>query len=92
MELRAIIKALEYGLKNSECKEIEIFSDSEYCVRLCNKEVISIKKNQDMVSELYTLLGTADDEGFFVSFSWIKGHNGHPGNEFADFYANRGVE
>jgi ribonuclease HI len=26
-----------------------------------------------------------------VSWHWVRGHNGHPGNERADALANRGV-
>jgi ribonuclease HI len=27
-----------------------------------------------------------------VEWRWVRGHNGHPGNERADMLANRGVE
>ena len=27
-----------------------------------------------------------------VDWRWVRGHNGHPGNERADVLANRGVE
>jgi len=27
-----------------------------------------------------------------ISWHWVRGHNGHPGNELADLLANKGVE
>ena len=44
-------------------------------------------KNADLWQELDALL--PDHE---ISWHWVRGHNGHPGNELADALANRGVE
>jgi len=44
-------------------------------------------KNVDLWQELDALL--PDHE---IAWHWVRGHNGHPGNELADQLANRGVE
>ena len=44
-------------------------------------------KNKDLWQALDSALG--DHE---VSWHWVKGHSGHPGNERADELANLGVE
>ena len=44
-------------------------------------------KNADLWQELDALL--PDHQ---ISWHWVRGHNGHPGNELADALANRGVE
>jgi len=44
-------------------------------------------KNADLWQELDTLA-----QPHQISWHWVRGHNGHPGNERADALANRGVE
>jgi ribonuclease HI len=44
-------------------------------------------KNADLWQELDALLPDHD-----ISWHWVRGHNGHPGNELADQLANKGVE
>ena len=44
-------------------------------------------KNAELWRELDALAARHD-----VRWHWVKGHNGHPGNERADALANRGVE
>ncbi len=44
-------------------------------------------KNADLWQELDALL-----PDHVISWHWVRGHNGHPGNELADTLANRGVE
>ena len=43
-------------------------------------------KNVDLWQRLDALAGEHD-----VQWFWVKGHNGHPGNERADELANLGV-
>ena len=44
-------------------------------------------KNADLWQELDELLPKHQ-----ISWHWVRGHNGDPGNELADQLANRGVE
>ena len=44
-------------------------------------------KNQDLWQRLAALT-----ESHEVSWHWVKGHSGHPGNELADALANQGLE
>ncbi|NBV02420.1 MAG: ribonuclease HI [Burkholderiaceae bacterium] len=44
-------------------------------------------KNADLWQELDSLLPEHT-----ISWHWVRGHNGDPGNELADQLANRGVE
>ncbi len=89
MELMAVISALE-ALK--EPCEAEIVSDSKYIVdaiergwlkawikkgwkKSDNSEVLNIDLWKKLVLQL---------ERHIVSFTWIKGHDGHPYNERCD--------
>ena len=86
MELLAAINAL------SALKEpciVEVWSDSKYLVDAIERgwarkwQKSAWKggkaKNPDLWEKLLTLLDVHK-----VSFVWIKGHNGHPENEFCD--------
>jgi ribonuclease HI len=44
-------------------------------------------KNEDLWKEL-----DAAQQQHAVEWRWVRGHNGHPGNERADVLANAGVE
>lgn len=84
MELLAVIVALE-TLKNTS--EVLIWSDSKYVVDSVEKGWVygwEKKKFKNRVnSDLwirFLLIYRKHD----VSFKWIKGHAGHPGNERAD--------
>ncbi len=89
MELRAAVA----GLKTLDTpSEVEIITDSQYVSKAftanwlagwikrgwktsANKPV----KNQDLWEELIPLTKKHD-----VTWTWVKGHDGHPGNERAD--------
>lgn len=96
MELLAVIKALQ-ALKRS-CK-IALHTDSSYVQkgmtewldgwkqrqwRTASKKPV---KNADLWQELDDLAKQHD-----ISWHWVKGHAGDPGNERADELANLGVE
>lgn len=84
MELRAVIEALKYF---KEPTELTIVSDSQYVVNSINgkycykwiKEKDPTKKNLDLWIQLIKLL-----EYHKVTFKWVKGHNNHSMNEYAD--------
>jgi ribonuclease HI len=90
MELTAVIKALQ-ELKDP-C-EVIIYSDSLYVVNAFRKNWIEtwIKKQFRNIknSDLWiSLLG--ETRRHKVTFQWIKGHNGTPGNVRADELADIG--
>ncbi|GAB3473532.1 ribonuclease HI [Azotobacter salinestris] len=95
MELTAAIRALA-ELKRP-C-EVHLTTDSEYVMRGIQEWLPNWKrrgwktaarqpvKNADLWQQLDEQVGRHQ-----VSWSWVRGHTGHPGNERADLLANRGV-
>ncbi len=95
MELTAVIKAIKF-FKNS--KFLRIYTDSKYVQNGINDWIenwklngwrTSSKKpvaNQDLWIELDKIKNSK-----IIEWRWVKGHSGNPGNEKADFLANKGV-
>ena len=79
MELLALIKGLE--AIRWKGAQVHVFSDSTYVVNTITKGW-KRKKNQDLWSRYDSL---APD--FDLSFTWVKGHAGHPENERCDALA-----
>jgi ribonuclease HI len=96
MELMAIIATLE-KIKNSY--EIELYTDSKYVVDGINNWLEKWKKNgwktsnkkdvlnKDLWQRLDQLL-----QKHKVKAYWIKGHSGHPENEYCDRVAKEEAE
>jgi ribonuclease HI len=97
MEMSGAIEALRW-LKRGGVP-IEIRSDSKYLVDMCTKWIPGWKrkgwkrqgkdeiKNLDLVKELDRL--TSEHE---VSWKWVRGHGGEPGNEYVDALANLAMD
>ena len=95
MELLAPIKAIQKLKKKSE---ISIYTDSTYVrdgittwIKKWEKngwKTASKKpvKNKDLWKELDNLV-----REHIVKWEWVRGHSGNPGNEKADFLANKGI-
>ncbi|MCR4656902.1 MAG: ribonuclease HI [Lachnospiraceae bacterium] len=97
MELLGVITGLEALIKPCE---VEVVSDSRYVTDAFNKHWIeSWKKKEWMRSknkpvpnnDLWKRLLKAM-EPHRVSFSWIKGHDGHPENERCDRLATSAAD
>ena len=96
MELIAVIRGLE-ALKR-RCI-VELYSDSRYVLQGITEWLPNWKrrgwktaaKKPVLNSDLWQQLDiqAARHE---VSWHWVKGHSGHPGNEAADQLANRGID
>ena len=97
MEMQAAIEALKY-LKE-ENQPIDLYTDSNYLRQGITEWIFNWKKNnwrtaskkpvanKDLwieISELSSVM--------VVNWHWVKGHDGDPGNERADYLANRGVD
>ncbi|MFL2485874.1 MAG: ribonuclease HI [Gammaproteobacteria bacterium] len=97
MEMQAAIEALKY-LKE-ENQQIDLYTDSNYLRQGITEWIFNWKKNnwrtaskkpvanKDLwieISELSSVMA--------VNWHWVKGHDGDPGNERADYLANRGVD
>lgn len=91
MEGRAIIAALT--LANGEA--CSIYSDSEFWINVITKWAPGWRnngwkkkggeiKNLDLVQEVLPLY-----EASQAKLVWVRGHDGHDGNELADQWANR---
>lgn len=96
MELMAAIKAIE--ALNRSCS-ISLTTDSVYVKNGITQWIVKWKKNGWKTAsrkpvknvDLWQRLDAAikDHE---VSWHWVKGHAGHPENEWADQLANRGID
>lgn len=96
MELMAAIKGLE--ALSRPCS-VELTTDSEYLRKGVLEWMAGWKKrgwktaskqpvkNQDLWIRLDEAIANHD-----ISWHWVKGHSGHPGNEKADSLANKGVD
>lgn len=91
MELSAAIEALK--LLKRPC-HIEVYTDSQYVQKGISEWIHGWKKknwhnvkNVDLWQELDTL--TTPHK---ISWHWVRGHNGHTGNERVDKLANIAIE
>jgi ribonuclease HI len=96
MELKAVIMAL--GEINSG-RDITIFTDSSYVQKGISEWIFKWKqngwrssnrkpvKNKDLWVDLDDI-----SSKFTIKWEWVKGHSGDPGNERADYLANKGCE
>ena len=96
MELRAVIEALTTLTRPCE---VVLHTDSQYVQKGISEWIHGWKKrgwktaakepvkNEDLWKALDAIQATHT-----VDWRWVRGHNGHPGNERADVLANRGAE
>ena len=86
--------ALIAAMKDAAGAECEIFTDSEFWINVVTKWAPGWAekgwkkkggeiKNLDLVKEAYELY---QDSGAILT--WVRGHEGDPGNELADEWAN----
>ena len=99
MELRALLVALRRAADLCDYR-VNIFSDSAYCVNMCNGWIFgwaqngwSTKdkkpvKNLDLVKAIYQFLAGFPN----FTITQIKGHTGIVGNELADAMATNNIE
>jgi len=84
MELMAVIKALE-KIKNSY--HIEIYSDSKYVVEGINSWIKKWKTygwNGIANKDLWMTIDKLLQKHLSVRAVWVRGHSGHPENEYCD--------
>ncbi len=95
MELTAVIRAL--AILKRGC-EVDLFTDSQYVKNGIESWIHGWKKNGWKTAdrkpvknaELWRELD-ALAAAHRVRWHWVRGHNGHPGNDRADALANRGA-
>ena len=97
MEMQAAIEALKY-LKE-ENQPIDLYTDSNYLRQGITEWIFNWKKNnwrtaskkpvanKDLWIEISDLSSV-----MAVNWHWVKGHDGDPGNERADYLANLGAD
>jgi ribonuclease HI len=95
MELTAVIRALESLTRDAD---VELYTDSQYVKNGIESWIHGWKrngwktsdrkpvKNAELWRELEALAARHR-----IRWHWVRGHNGHPGNERADELANLGV-
>lgn len=96
MELMAAIKGLQ-ALKHP-CV-VDIYTDSQYVRKGITEWIHGWKKNNWKTAakkpvkndDLWKLLDQ-ETTRHKLTWHWVKGHSGHPGNEIADALANKGTE
>ena len=96
MEMMAAIMALESLTRDCEVK---LTTDSEYVKNGITQWIENWKKRGWRTAskkpvknaDLWKRLDAATQK-HKVSWHWVRGHTGHPGNERADLLANRGID
>jgi cyclic pyranopterin phosphate synthase len=83
MELLAAIKGIETA---PGVEEVVLFSDSTYLINTMTKKW-KRKANTDLWKQLDNLTNVRR-----ITWRWVKGHNGNPGNELADSMASQEAE
>ena len=96
MELTAVIRALGALTRPAS---VQIHTDSQYVQKGISEWIHNWKrngwktadkkpvKNADLWQELDRI-----SQQHRITWLWVKGHAGHPGNERADTLANRGID
>lgn len=92
MELTGLIEGLK---KVPEGATVTLYTDSQYCEKGITQWIHSWKKNNWRTKakepvknkELWVVLDELVQKRK-CSWQWVKGHNGHPGNERADKLAS----
>ena len=96
MELTAVIRALGALTRPAS---VQIQTDSQYVQKGISQWIHNWKrngwktadkkpvKNADLWQELDRI-----SQQHRITWLWVKGHAGHPGNERADTLANRGID
>lgn len=96
MELLAAIRALQFLTRPCE---VNIYTDSQYVRKGITEWIHGWKKKNWMTSsktpvkneDLWKMLDF-EVSRHKLTWHWVKGHSGHPGNELADALANKGVD
>jgi ribonuclease HI len=94
MELMAVIEALD---SLTRACDVVVHTDSQYVQKGISEWIHGWKKRgwktaaKEPVknADLWQALDAAQAR-HKVEWRWVRGHNGHPGNERADLLANRG--
>lgn len=97
MELTAVIKALD-SLKHDR-HPVKITTDSRYVMDGIEKWLPAWKQRNWKTAarkpvknvDLWKLLDEVANK-YEISWQWVKGHSGHPGNEAADQLANDAID
>ena len=79
--------AIKYGLQQipAGIHDVYVYSDSQYSINALNGKNKS-RANRQIVQDIQALV---QGRGWFVHWSWVRGHAGHPENEECDQLARR---
>ena len=99
MELTAVIESFKYLKQKNIFQSCIVHTDSQYVYNGITKWRHGWKRNgwknakkQSVLNyDLWKQLDVLVEELGFVSFVWVRGHDGNCGNEMADMLANQGV-
>jgi len=99
MELLGIIKGLEFA-KSKQVKNVLVVTDSKYAINGMESWVAGWKsrgwKKADKKTpenvDMWQILDSFKTDFDNLKFEWVKGHSGHPQNEFCDQLANMALD
>ncbi len=100
MELMGALVGMEWALKDDLFDTAIVYSDSKYFVNGMNSWVSGWKrkgwkkadKKPIINLEIWQKLDQAREKFKDISFVWVKGHSGHPQNEYCDQLANKALD
>jgi ribonuclease HI len=80
MELSAILYGLERCVHQGQ---IEIVSDSEYSIKVCQR-IYKARKNLDIIHQINKVIEQYSE----ITWTWVRGHSGDYWNEYVDQLAS----
>lgn len=87
-ELKGIMSSIAYVCFNHKDEEVNLYTDSDYCLKCIQGLKTKTPKNTDLLQELKTLVLFP----LKIKYTWVKGHSDNKYNEHIDLLLNEAMD